>query len=684
MDYLLTTSGRGSDSGNDDDDDGAYDDDDSLTVAKKAAYATAKAVCGRRFKSIQAALRDAEFAGADPTLASAYLKTLSSNETLATMALQAEERRKDAEVKAFLLKTENKRESMAWLESQFQKLSAIADSTFLHTSDAVLAEYQWIFALATLPDRRTWAFKLMTSVYSSLLADTPHGKLVMGGAELLEITRRIFGTSYCLRSIRNCVLEGIKEPRQLGREPNFPCELEARLFQFVAKLRSLLYPVYPSTVIDYAKRLLSGTPHCLAYAKKVNGEYVPCEHGGVEWDEVALRNWFYRRFIGDRKGEGARTGNQVILDVARARWQNYAAMRPYYMCHVDALICEGIAKRNPTYIESDLDESGQPREPIAFWIETEMWRAISFDESRLDDATHGEGGRRKARTERIVRCCASDDGEVAGKKGSSYSASLVGGSNAKGEPIPCRLVLACKMPPKQSIFAAGPVALVNGQRFPTTGGHNEKGSVDTDEAIAFLRESVLPMFAAHGGLRADRRGVLVCDGVGTHMTTEFIDFCSMNFITLVLRTPNCSAIQQFEDLVNFWELKNAKGGINWYTLKQQALDIVTAKINRTGGLTHELQIRLLVRTASRARLSPVTPASRASRPPLARRPRLSRVAPASRPSPPPLARRPRLSPVPPLSPAPASRPPLSPQPPSQAVAQPLPPGCCRRPLRPSQ
>jgi hypothetical protein len=593
MDYLLTTSGRGSDSGNDDDDDGAYDDDDSLTVAKKAAYATAKAVCGRRFKSIQAALRDAEFAGADPTLASAYLKTLSSNETLATMALQAEERRKDAEVKAFLLKTENKRESMAWLESQFQKLSAIADSTFLHTSDAVLAEYQWIFALATLPDRRTWAFKLMTSVYSSLLADTPHGKLVMGGAELLEITRRIFGTSYCLRSIRNCVLEGIKEPRQLGREPNFPCELEARLFQFVAKLRSLLYPVYPSTVIDYAKRLLSGTPHCLAYAKKVNGEYVPCEHGGVEWDEVALRNWFYRRFIGDRKGEGARTGNQVILDVARARWQNYAAMRPYYMCHVDALICEGIAKRNPTYIESDLDESGQPREPIAFWIETEMWRAISFDESRLDDATHGEGGRRKARTERIVRCCASDDGEVAGKKGSSYSASLVGGSNAKGEPIPCRLVLACKMPPKQSIFAAGPVALVNGQRFPTTGGHNEKGSVDTDEAIAFLRESVLPMFAAHGGLRADRRGVLVCDGVGTHMTTEFIDFCSMNFITLVLRTPNCSAIQQFEDLVNFWELKNAKGGINWYTLKQQALDIVTAKINRTGGLTHELQIRLL-------------------------------------------------------------------------------------------
>ena len=44
-----------------------------------------------------------------------------------------------------------------------------------------------------------------------------------------------------------------------------------------------------------------------------------------------------------------------------------------------------------------------PLEPIAFWIEGEEWRAISFDESRLDDTTHGAGGDRKGRTERCIR-----------------------------------------------------------------------------------------------------------------------------------------------------------------------------------------------------------------------------------------------------------------------------------------
>ena len=40
---------------------------------------------------------------------------------------------------------------------------------------------------------------------------------------------------------------------------------------------------------------------------------MPCEHGGVEWDESKLDNWFYRRMIGDRAEGGARMANQGIL-----------------------------------------------------------------------------------------------------------------------------------------------------------------------------------------------------------------------------------------------------------------------------------------------------------------------------------------------------------------------------------
>ena len=43
------------------------------------------------------------------------------------------------------------------------------------------------------------------------------------------------------------------------------------------------------------------------------------------------------------------------------------------------------------------------------------------------------------------------------------------------------------------------------------------------------------------------------------MTIEFLEHCKKNFIHLILRTPNCSTIEQFEDLFNFWMLKNA----NW-------------------------------------------------------------------------------------------------------------------------
>lgn len=47
------------------------------------------------------------------------------------------------------------------------------------------------------------------------------------------------------------------------------------------------------------------------------------------------------------------------------------------------------------------------------------------------------------------------------------------------------------------------------------------------------------------------------------MTIEFLEHCKKNFIHLILRTPNCSTIEQFEDLFNFWMLKNAKD-VGWY------------------------------------------------------------------------------------------------------------------------
>ena len=243
------------------------------------------------------------------------------------------------------------------------------------------------------------------------------------------------------------------------------------------------------------------------------------------------------------------------------------------------------------YDETKTDSLGIPIEPIAFWVKGEEWRAVSFDESRLDDTTHGAGGDRKGRTETSLRCGPRDMGECIGQKTASHSSTLVGGSNALGEPTPPWFCLAARdFDP--SVFALGPVAIVNGQECPSRGTCNPKGSVTGEYAVLFIIQSLNVMFAARGGLSPTRRAVVACDGVGTHMTSEFFDACREHNIVIVLRTPWCSNRIQFEDLVNFWQMKNAKD-VGWYKSKQIA---VVEQVCRTGSaaLSHAKQLELLV------------------------------------------------------------------------------------------
>jgi hypothetical protein len=125
-------------------------------------------------------------------------------------------------------------------------------------------------------------------------------------------------------------------------------------------------------------------------------------------------------------------------------------------------------------------------------------RAFSFDETRLDDKTHGDGANRKGRTERTFRAGKWDEGVCIGQKSASHTASLVGGSNALGEPLPPFVVIASSFEPTIGMLQAGPVAIVNGKQIGTTGTANNKGSVDGEAALMFIDHSVLPMLSAHG------------------------------------------------------------------------------------------------------------------------------------------------------------------------------------------
>ena len=81
-------------------------------------------------------------------------------------------------------------------------------------------------------------------------------------------------------------------------------------------------------------------------------------------------------------------------------------------------------------------------------------------------------------------------------------------------------------------------------------------------------------------------------GWGTHMTTDFFAACRKHHIVIVLRTPWCSNRIQFEDLVNFWQLKNAKD-VGWYKAKQLAVIAQVAETG-SGSLSFAQQLSILV------------------------------------------------------------------------------------------
>ena len=76
------------------------------------------------------------------------------------------------------------------------------------------------------------------------------------------------------------------------------------------------------------------------------------------------------------------------------------------------------------------------------------------------------------------------------------------------------------------------------------------------------------------------------------MTSEFFEACRKYFIVIVLRTPWCSNRIQFEDLLNFWQLKNAKD-VGWYKAKQLAVIEQIAETG-VGGLSFAKQLSILV------------------------------------------------------------------------------------------
>ena len=328
--------------------------DELSTAQRQASYECACAILAGRFPDLRSALSHPEFLNAVPALVNETLNPLLSDEATIEAARTMEEERRQQDIESYVKSTgrdgKSVREDMSWLESTFDRLMTKADRHAIGGfSIDEIRVFRWCFELAPKYDRRYWSYKFQFAVFRDLV-EFSTTSVVHGGEKLHSLAASIFGDgAYCAKQIKNMVTEGKSEPPEQGRPTAFPRDVETVIFRYAAMLRSHNQPVYKSTILAYAMQLLEGTEASLNFALKKDGEYVVCRNGkvgGVEWDMSKLDTWFKRRFIGDRKDGGARTGNQVLLDVHRAKWHSFEAMLPYYKTHVQALVDEGICYYN--------------------------------------------------------------------------------------------------------------------------------------------------------------------------------------------------------------------------------------------------------------------------------------------------------------------------------------------------
>ena len=113
----------------------------------------------------------------------------------------------------------------------------------------------------------------------------------------------------------------------------------------------------------------------------------------------------------------------------------------------------------------------------------------------------------------------------------------------------------------------GTVQLADGSPQPSRWAHNDKGSFDSDMFADFLENHWAPATNSS----TENPTLLICDGVGTHMTLQVLLTAQRLGITLFILPPNCTHILQGEDLVNFPVFKQAFTKKKWEYVTSMSL-----------------------------------------------------------------------------------------------------------------
>jgi hypothetical protein len=142
--------------------------------------------------------------------------------------------------------------------------------------------------------------------------------------------------------------------------------------------------------------------------------------------------------------------------------------------------------------------------------------------------------------------------------------SAVGGSTAAGDSLPAMFIVAGNQLDAawmETEIESTLIDPVSGETLKATWHANKKGGMTYDMCPKYFAKNILPSFNPPPS--AENPVIGICDGHGSHLTLELIDFCIANHIILILRPPHTTHKLQGEDTTNFAYIK-----ADWHRAKQ--------------------------------------------------------------------------------------------------------------------
>jgi hypothetical protein len=157
--------------------------------------------------------------------------------------------------------------------------------------------------------------------------------------------------------------------------------------------------------------------------------------------------------------------------------------------------------------------------------------------------------------DRIIKAGGWDDGTVL-VTNSSKSASAGCGRLGDGRSLPVYIIFSSG----ESFEPAWAPRIVSdcifdkeGKGLPWRYSSNAKGSVNEDLCKLYIEEMVCPTLGYPKPRDTDpgNQGVIICDGVETHLSYAIVERAVKLGLEIMLRVPHLSKVLQEEDTVNF-------------------------------------------------------------------------------------------------------------------------------------